>query len=156
MYDKKIDSIMGMPDVIGNMGNRKKRIVLPGFLSAFVRYTAYLLGVVLILLLVALILKTVLLSPEAEFKAMPTAGTELAASLEAPLDGTSAIFPKTAVYYHGVRLGEYEGEDITVAGVMDEFNITLNPDDVVNHDLGDSLFYGMVINIDEVRYVEDP
>lgn len=70
------------------------------------------------------------------------------------MSSTSAIFPKTAVYYHGVRLGEYDGEDITVAEVMEKFNITLGPNDVTNYAPEESLFYGMTLNIDEVYYDE--
>lgn len=155
MYEKKIDSAVGMTGFIGTLGTRRKHSPVRVNLPPFARYTAYLLGVVLLFLVVALITKTVLLSPEAEFKALPTVGSELTASLEAKIGGTTAIFPKTAVYYHGVRLGEYEGEDITVAGVMEQFNITLGENDVINYNPNDSLFYGMTINVDEVKYVEE-
>ena len=155
MYEKKLDGVMEATGVIDVLSNRKKRFRAPAFMTPIARCFGYALGVVLILLLVALILKTVLLSPEKEFKAIPAAASNLSAAIEAPVEATSAIFPKTAVYYHGVRLGEYEGEDITVAEVMGKFNIALGPDDVVNYGLDESLFYGMTINVDEVIYEEE-
>ena len=154
MYEKKLDTVMKAPGVIGLIGNKKKRVRVPAFVAVLAKYTAYILGVVLFLLLVALILKSVLLSPAGDYQVTAKSASVLSASLEAPMSSTSAIFPKTAVYYHGVRLGEYDGEDITVAEVMEKFNITLGPNDVTNYAPEESLFYGMTLNIDEVYYDE--
>lgn len=154
MYGKKLDAVMKAPRGIGLIGNKKGRVRVPAFVTVAAKYTAYVLGVVLLLLLVALILKSVLLGPVEGYKAAPKATASLAGAIEAPMESTSAIFPKTAVYYHGVRLGEYDGEDVTVGEVMEKFNITLGPNDVTNYALDESLFYGMTLSVDEVYYEE--
>ncbi len=154
MYEKKLDDVIKAPHVLGTIGTRKRRFNTSAFVTSFAKYLAYLLGVVLSLLLVLLILKTVILSPSSNYKATPVVNSGATAQEEAPLNSTAAIFPKTAVYYHGIRLGEYEGENITVAEVMAHFNIVLGINDVTNYGLEDSLFYGMTLNIDEVIYDE--
>ncbi len=151
MYEKKLDDVIKAPHVLGNLGTSKKHLNASAFVTSFAKYLAYLLGVVLSLLLVLLILKTVILSPASDYKATPVAKTVTAAPEEVPLGSTAAIFPKTAVYYHGIRLGEYEGDNITVEEIMEHYNIVLGLNDVISYGPEDSI-YGMTLNIDEVIY----
>lgn len=154
MYEKKIDGVMEASKVLGVIRAQKRHFSFSAFVTSFGKRLAYLLGVVLMLLLVTLAIKTVILSPEASSPSVLNAGCEKTVAPETLMSGTSAIMPKTAVYYHGVRLREYEGDEATVAEVLKSFNITLGENDVTNYGLDESLFYGMTLNIDEVTWRE--
>ncbi len=123
-------------------------------MNAFTRYSLYLLGVVLSLLLGFLILKTVFLSPVKASATTPTLKSTTTIKEELPLTATPVILPETAVYYHGVRLGEFISEDATVADAMAHFNVTLGENDQPNYSPDEQVFHGMTLCIDEVKYVE--
>lgn len=154
MYEKKIDGVMEAPKVFGVIDTRKKRFSVSAFMTSFAKYLAYLLGVVLSLLLVIIIAKTILLAPAAEASPALNVGSENIILSEEPLSTTPSILPKVAVYYHGVRLGEYEGDCSTVMEVMGKYNIVLGINDVSNYAPEETVFHGMTLNIDEVIYEE--
>lgn len=155
MYEKKLDNVMEASNVFGVVKGRKKSGKNNAFITAFAKYTAYLLGVVLILLIVTLIFRNIILAPVDGYVKASGVNSGVVVSEEIPMNSTSAIFPKTAVYYHGVRLGEYEGEAITVLEVLSHFNVVPGPNDVTNYGMDDQLFYGMTLNVDEVYYEEN-
>ena len=142
MYEKKLGDVMAKPNVLGSLKERKRQRTAVPFITPAIKYLAYFLGVVLSLLLVLLILRTVILAPVSGHEA----GASIAAAIpsvmpeEASSNATPAIFPKTAVYYHGEKLGEYTGEEMTVYEVMSQFNIVLGQNDVTNYGLDEKVF----------------
>jgi len=155
MYEKKIDSVVKASNVFDMIEARKRNSSFSAFISSFGKYIVYLLGIILILSVVSFIAVKIMLSPVDGFTPKQLAvNAGVAVSDEIPLSMTTAIFPKTEVYYHGVRVGEYSGDDIAVSGVLSHFNIELGENDVVNHNMDDGLFYGMTIRVDEVYYKE--
>ncbi len=71
---------------------------------------------------------------------------------DAEVGATGAILPSATVYYHGQRVGVYEGDSALVSDALEHFNITLQENDKINFRLGDSIFWGMNLCIDEVIY----
>lgn len=155
MYEKRSDSVLTSADIIGALPVRKNQEKLIGAMRHFAKYLLCVLAVVLTLLIVFLIVRTLALSPEAGFVSDVPQGTNKAVNGESYLAATSAIVPKTGVYYHGVKLGEYSGDNKTVKDVVEYFNITLEEHDVLNHPLEAVVSYGMTLEIDSVTYVEE-
>ena len=155
MYEKKLDRVVKAPSVFDIIEARKRSSSFSAFMNSIGKYIVYLLGIILILSLVSLIAMKIVLSPVEGFssKALALNSASIVPE-ENSLNGTTAIFPKTEVYYHGVRIGEYSGDDVAVSGVLSQFNITLGENDVINHKLDDNLFYGMTIRVDEIYYKE--
>jgi 3D (Asp-Asp-Asp) domain-containing protein len=92
--------------------------------------------------------------PVQNFSSRVSDNSNEAITPEFSLAVSSSIVPKTAVFYHGIKLGEFEGDNKTVKDVIDHFNITLDGNDVLNHSLDAVVSYGMNLEIDNVTYVE--
>lgn len=91
---------------------------------------------------------------KASASAAPLPGLYNAPMSDKEINATGAILPKAAVWYHGVRVGEYESDSASVSDVLDHFNITLLENDRLNFSFEDGIFWGMNICIDEVIYEE--
>ena len=155
MYEKRSDSVLSSANIIGALPVRKSHEKLMGFMGRFAKYLLCVLAVVLTLLIVFLIVRAFALSPEAGFVSEVPQGTNETVNGESYLAATSAIVPKTGVYYHGIKLGEYAGDNKTVKDVVEYFNITLEESDVLNHSLETVVSFGMTLEIDSVTYVEE-
>lgn len=103
------------------------------------------------LLLVCLTSVAIVITPDKD--ALPKS---LPAIVTAPLpdevasDGSGALMPSATVWYHGVRIGNFESDRARVSDILESFNITLSENDVLNVSPSDGIFYGMTIKIDEV------
>lgn len=155
MYEKRSDSFLHSADGIGVLPRRKNALRLTDFVGRIAKYFAYVLAVLLFFSLFFAILKIVMLSPEAKFVSRLPKNSGSTINGDNALAVTSAIVPKTGVYYHGVKLGEYEGDNVTVNDVIECFNITLDENDHVNHTLDTKISYGMTLEIDSITYVEE-
>ncbi len=155
MYEKRSDRILSSADVISAFPVRKTNEKLMGVIGRVAKYSAYVLAVVLSLLVVFLIMRTVALSPEAGYVSPTPQGTNEAIATELGTVATSAIVPRTGVFYHGVKLGEYEGDNVTISDIIDHFSITLDEHDVLSLPLDTTVSYGMTLEIDSVTYVEE-
>ncbi len=155
MYEKRSDSILRSESVLSAFPARKIGGKFSDYVGRVAKYSAYVLALVLLLLTVFLVIRITLISPEAGFVTKAPRGTNESLNLENAMAVTPAIVPRTGVYYHGIKLGEYEGDNVTVASIVDYFNITLDENDVLNHTLDTVVSYGMTLNIDSVTYVEE-
>ncbi len=153
MYGKNINGVMNAGDIFGSLESRKRRFSFSAKVASTAKYSLYLLGVVLTLSLVFLIAKALILFPVSATQTT-TAITGAIAVQESTAPAIAQIVPKTAVYYHGERLGEYEGENVTVGELLRDNGIILTENDETNYPLDELVFYGMMLNIDKVEYVE--
>ena len=155
MYEKRSDSILRSESVLSAIPARKISGKFSGYVGRVAKYSAYVLALILLLLTVFLVIRLTLISPEASFVTKAPKGTNNTLNGESAMAVTSSIVPKTGVYYHGIKLGEYEGDNVTVASIVDYFNITLDENDVLSHALDTTVSYGMTLEIDSVTYVEE-
>ena len=154
MYEKRSDGVLSSTDVLSSLPARKTGSKLTKALGCVAKYSAYVLLVVLTLLIVFLIIRAVALSTDTDFVSNVPEGTNEVIEGDYSLLTSSSIVPRTGVFYHGVKLGEYEGDNMTIADVIDYYNITLDENDVLSHPLDAVVSYGMNLEIDNVTYVE--
>ena len=155
MYEKRSDTVLPSERILGLLPERKIGGKFSLYVGLVAKYLAYVLAVLLTFLIIFTIVHVVALSPEEEFISNTQKNTNEILSSDSLCAVTSAIVPRTAVYYHGIKLGEYEGENLSVASVLDHFNITLEEYDVPSIPLDTIVSYGMSISVDSVTYVED-
>ena len=154
MYHKKVDAVVEKTSSLTVSHFKRKSLPLSDWMTTFAKYLAYILSGVLFVLSVLLIVKNIILAPAkitGEINIISTSPV----GVEESLDATSAIVPRIAVYYHGIRLGEYQGDNNTVAEVLSSYNIELSETDVTNHSLESIVSYGMELKVDDVTYKEE-
>lgn len=155
MYEKRSDNVLRSERILDMLPERKVSGKISVYVGLVAKYLAYVLAVFLTFLIIFTIVHMVALSPEAEFISDTEVNTGEVLRSENAGSVISAIVPRTAVYYHGIKLGEYEGENLSVANVIEHFNITLDENDVISLPPDTVVSYGMTIEIDSVTYVED-
>lgn len=154
MYEKRSDGVLSSREIISAFPTGKAGEKLVFKIGIVARYIAYVLLIVLSLSAVLLTARFFILSPEGDFSPKVSETSVKAMAGESALALSSAIVPRTGVFYHGVKLGEFEGDNKTIKEVIDHFNITLDENDVLNHSLEEVVSYGMTLEIDSVTYVE--
>ncbi len=155
MYEKRSDSVLRSENILDIFPKRKVSGKVSVYVGLVAKYLAYVLAVLLTFLTIFTVVHIVALSPEAEFISDKNNNTADTLKNESTNSVVSAIVPRTAVYYHGVKLGEHEGDNFSVASIIEQFNITLDENDVTNLPLDSVVSYGMTVEIDSVTYVED-
>ena len=118
------------------------------------KYLACALGATLILFLTAYAVSSVLLLSVNASDGDDAQKTSPIVQ-DQPLCETATIVPKISVTYHGEKLGEFEGDGVSVANILKKFNITLGESDVLNYSPDDLSFFGMNLVADLVEYREE-
>lgn len=155
MYEKRSDAALTSESVLIALPKKKIDKKFSEYFKRVAKYTLYVLALILLLLTVFLALRICLISPEAGFITNAPKNSNAPINNESVLSVTPYIIPKTGVYYHGIKLGEYEGDNTAVASIVDYYNITLDEHDVLNYSLDTIVSYGMTLTIDSVTYEEE-